>query len=109
MGEKTNMKSLLALLIVTACTVTAVAELSYRGSDEETFLIRHRRHLERVMDKIGVEAGRLYYVYRPDGELIDHIDPDALSPVEVQCVDDDFSTADECLEHLGWRFIPKLK
>jgi hypothetical protein len=51
------------------------------------------------MDKIG--GGGRYFVYRPDGKLVDHIDPDALSADEEKCIDDNFSTADECLEHLG--------
>jgi hypothetical protein len=79
-------------------------------SDEEadlvaTYLIQHQRALDRVMDKIGV--GGRYLVYRPDGKLVDQVDPDALSAAEEKCVDDDPSTADECLEHLGWRFVEK--
>jgi hypothetical protein len=85
---------------------------TYGASDEEarlsaTYLIQHRRALDRVMDKIGIRGGERYFVYRPDGKLVDHVDPDALSADEEKCVDDDFSTADECLAHLGWRFIEK--
>jgi hypothetical protein len=83
---------------------------TYGFSDEEadlvaTYLIQHQRALDRVMDKIGV--GGRYLVYRPDGKLVDQVDPDALSAAEEKCVDDDPSTADECLEHLGWRFVEK--
>jgi len=81
---------------------------TYGASDEETslvatYLIQHRRALNRVMDKI--RSGGRYLVYRPDGKLVDHVDPDALSAAEERCVDDDFSKGDECLEHLGWRFV----
>jgi hypothetical protein len=58
---------------------------TYGASDEEaglvaTYLIQHQRALDRVMDKIGV--GGRYLVYRPDGKLVDHVDPDALSAAE---------------------------
>jgi hypothetical protein len=84
----------------------------YGVSDEEagaaaTYLIQHRRALNRVLDKIG--GGGRYLVYRPDGKLVDRVDPDRLSAEEERCVDDDFSTADDCLEHLGWRFVEKPK
>jgi hypothetical protein len=85
---------------------------TYGASDEEarlaaTYLIQHQRALDRVMDKIGIRGGERYFVYRPDGKLVDHVDPDALSADEEKCIDDDISTADECLEHLGWRFVQK--
>jgi len=58
---------------------------TYGASDEEaglaaTYLLQNRRALDRVMDKIG--GGGRYFVYRPDGKLVDRVDPDALSADE---------------------------
>jgi hypothetical protein len=83
---------------------------TYGASDEEAgiaarYLIQHRRALNRVMDKIG--GGGRYFIYPPDGKVVDRVNPDALSAVEEKCMADDFSTADECLKHLGWRFVEK--
>jgi hypothetical protein len=67
-----------------------------------TFLIQHKRNLDRVSNEL---FGFGYSVYRPDGKLVGR--PNYLSTIEQKCVDDDFATADVCLENLGWRFIAK--
>ena len=76
---------------------------TYGASDEEagiaaTYLIQHQRALNRVKDKIG-GRGR-YLVYRPDGKVVDRVDPDALSAEEEKCVDDDFRPPTNALSTL---------
>jgi hypothetical protein len=73
------------------------------GTAKEICFAEHERALGRVMDKI---RGNGWLIYKPDGTLLAAIRPYAEDDAE-RCLKGDVSTADQCLERLGWRFVEK--